>query len=444
MLEECPVLGWAASGGMALTGQLDGVPAVSPAGAFGLLGQAVRQLEEATRALGHEVRAEPAELLTGRAALAGFSRRGRVSAGGSARLLRAIDGWCAVSLSRADDVAAVPAVLGALGIEAAVDGSDQAWQVLEAAATATSAASLADAAQLLGVPAAALPPRPAAGTVSPDGPMPGLVSRLARRSGGARLAGAVVVDLSSMWAGPLCARLLGLAGAQVIKVETPDRPDGARGGAKEFFDWLNAGHRSVVVEFRSESGRAALAVLLESADVVIESSRPRALASLGLAPETIPHPDGQVWLSITGYGRAEAVRDRVAFGDDAAVAGGLVGWIGGTGYPPDKAEPVFCADAIADPLTGLLGALAVARSVGAGGGELIDLSMRAVSAAFATAPDPDHGPHKLQANGPLTTVSCARLGREQAVLPPARPVPSGPAAEFGEHTAAVLSRLARC
>jgi hypothetical protein len=433
MLEECPVLGWAASGGMALTGYSDGAPVASPAPAFGLLGLAVRQLAEATRATGLEVRADPAEILAGRAALTGFSRRGRVSAGGSARLLRAADGWCVVNLSRADDVAAVPAIVGVLGLTDG--GTDGGWRALADAAGTATAQALADAAQLLGVPAAALPPRPpsssAPGLASTGLGSTGLVSRIAARSPGARLAAAVVVDLSSMWAGPLCARLLGLAGAQVIKVESADRPDGARAGDPTFFDWLHAGHRSVVVDFRSESGRAALAALLETADVVIESSRPRALAAFGLAPETAPHRDGQVWLSITGYGRAEA--GRVAFGDDVAVAGGLVGWSGG--------EPVFCADAIADPLTGVCGAVAVARSVAAGGGELIDLSMRAVAAAFAAAPEAGHGPHEVRADG---TVSCARLGLEQAVLPPARPVLGGPAVEPGADTEAVLGWLATC
>src|SRR5580700_7167268 len=116
MREECPVLGWAASGGMALTGYADGVPVASPAAGFGLLGLIVRQLAEATRATGLEVRADPGELLSGRAGLAGFGRRGGVSAGGSARLLRAADGWCVVNLSRADDVEAVPAIIGALGL----------------------------------------------------------------------------------------------------------------------------------------------------------------------------------------------------------------------------------------------------------------------------------------------------------------------------------------
>src|SRR5580658_655701 len=139
MHEECPVLGWAASGGMALTGYADGGPVASPAAGFGLLGLAVRQLAEATRATGLEVRADPGEILAGRAALAGFSRRGRVSAGGSARLLRAADGWCVVNLSRADDVAAVPAIVGVLGLTDG--GTDGGWRALaDAAGTATAQA----------------------------------------------------------------------------------------------------------------------------------------------------------------------------------------------------------------------------------------------------------------------------------------------------------------
>jgi CoA-transferase family III len=479
MLEECPVLGWAASGAMALTGQADGAPSASAAPAFGLLAAVAGELAAVTRAGGVEVRADPGELVAGRAALAGFRRRGRVSAGGSARLLRAADGWCVVNLSRDDDVAAVPAIIGALGLDGVagladaagrLGGPEGAWGALEAAAPGTGAEALAGTAQLLGVPAAALPSvrsvRPSSarnesglsGAGDSGGWPPGRVGRIAARSAGARLAGAVVVDLSSMWAGPLCARLLGLAGADVIKVETPDRPDGARAGERRFFDWLHAGHRSVVLDFRAESGRRALAALLAAADVVIEASRPRALRQLGLAPELIPHRDGQVWLSITGYGRADtALSELVAFGDDAAVAGGLVGRTG------DDGAPVFCADAIADPLTGLCGALAVARSVAGGGGELIDLSMRAVAACFAAAPALDHGPHSVRTVGavgsggrPDAIVTCARLGLEQAVLPPRAPVGAGAGgagaagagaavavAEMGADTAAVLAWLGR-
>ena len=428
MAERCPVLDWAASGAMALTGLADEAPAISPAPVLALLGRVTDQLAQAT---GGRVQADPAELLTTRAALAGLSRRGRISAGGSARLLRAADGWCAVTLSRDDDIAAVPAILGSLGLDGRVGPGSYAaaWSALESAALAVPAHALADAAQLLGVPAAALPADSPTAATAPWPPW--LVGRIADPSAAARLDGAVVADLSSMWAGPLCARLLGLAGAQVIKVETADRPDGARAGNSAFFDWLHAGHRSVLADFGSQSGRAALAALLGAADVVIEASRPRALANLGLAPDMLPHRAGQVWLSITGYGRAEP--DRVAFGDDAAVAGGLVGLVAG--------EPVFCTDAIADPLTGVCGALAVARSLRDGGGQLIDLSMRAVAAAFAAAPGLDHGPHEPGKDG---AVGCPRLGRRQAVLPPRSPAPAGHAAELGADTEAVLSWLAAC
>jgi crotonobetainyl-CoA:carnitine CoA-transferase CaiB-like acyl-CoA transferase len=308
--------------------------------------------------------------------------------------------------------------------------------VLATAALARPAAALADGAQLLGVPAAALPPPPAvaAGAAWP----PWQASRIAGTSSSTRLNGALVVDLSSMWAGPLCARLLGLAGARVVKVESPDRPDGARAGNREFFDWLHAGHHSVVLDFRSASGREALTALLAAADVVIEASRPRALEQLGLAPSQVPHRDGQVWLSITGYGRGRP--DLVAFGDDAAIAGGLVGWALNPGGDGDG--PVFCADAVADPLTGACGALAVARSLAEGGGQLIDLPMRAVAAGFADADRTVHdGSHVAWREEAEAIVRCDMLGRDQIVLPPARPASAGRAHEFGADTAAVLDRL---
>jgi crotonobetainyl-CoA:carnitine CoA-transferase CaiB-like acyl-CoA transferase len=256
-------------------------------------------------------------------------------------------------------------------------------------------------------------------------------SRISAPSSTARLDGAIVADLSSLWAGPLCARLLGLAGARIIKVESAGRPDGARSGSQAFYDWLHAGHESLVLPFDSGRGRSLLSGLLSAADVVIEASRPRALAQLGLAPGSIEHKDGQVWVSITGYGRDTP--ERVAFGDDAAVAGGLVGW--GRG-----GEPVFCADAIADPLTGIAGALAVAQSLAGGGGELIDLPMRAVAAAFAAGGVPDHGDHEVSRDG--SSVTCHALGRRQAVLPPRPPAPAPErAAAPGADTEAIVSWL---
>ena len=352
------MLDWAASGAMALTGLPEGLPVTSPAPVLAMLDGVAGQFARVTAETGTMVQADPTELVTCRAAFAGLTRGGQVSAGGASFLLRSADGWCAVTLSRPDDLAAVPAIVGALGLDVAgievIAPAAEARRTLAAAALATPAVDFATAAQLVGVPAAALPMRTSP-TAAERWP-PWQAARIAAPLPGAQLAGAVVADLSSMWAGPLCAHLLGLAGADVVKVESPGRPDGARSGNREFFDWLHGGHRSMAVDFGTREGRTALAALLERADVVIEASRPRALAALGLAPDMIPHQRGQVWLSITGYGRT--VPERVAFGDDAAVAGGLVGWTGHESLP----EPVFCADAVADPLAGVCGALAVALS----------------------------------------------------------------------------------
>lgn len=65
--------------------------------------------------------------------------------------------------------------------------------------------------------------------------------------------------------------------------------------------------------------------LLEVADVVLEGFRPAALMRRGLGPDRIAHRPGRVWLRATAYGTDGQDADRLGFGDDTAVAGGLVG-----------------------------------------------------------------------------------------------------------------------
>ncbi|MCX4766540.1 CoA transferase [Streptomyces sp. NBC_01275] len=293
-----------------------------------------------------------------RARLAGLGPPGRTSAGGSCRLLATADGWAAVNLARPDDTAALPALLALLG----APGAD-----LPGAARNVTSAELACSAQLLGIPAAA---HASAGDDRP----PVRAARHGERRPRA-LAGLRILDLSALWAGPLCARLLGLAGAEVTKVESDARPDGARSGPPDFYRWLHDGHESRVLDFAT----GAVAALAAEADVVVEASRPRALRRLGVHAERfLAARPGRVWVSITGYGRDD---DRIAFGDDAAVAGGL------TGRDPHGA-PVFLGDALADPVTGLYAAHATARSLAAGGGELLCVSMSACAAALARSGGP--------------------------------------------------------
>jgi crotonobetainyl-CoA:carnitine CoA-transferase CaiB-like acyl-CoA transferase len=181
----------------------------------------------------------------------------------------------------------------------------------------------------------------------------------------------LVVDLSSLWAGPLCSHLLQLAGARVIKVESLSRPDGARNGPADFFDLMNAGKASVALDLQSPHGRAQLQALLSKADIVIEASRPRALRQLGIhAEELLQRNPHLSWIAISGYGRGEPMENWIAYGDDAGVAAGLSQLMYET-----IGEHLIVGDAIADPLTGLHAALAAWASHLSGGGRLISLSL---------------------------------------------------------------------
>lgn len=330
------------------------------------------------------VAVDAATLLTGRAALLGLTANGQTSAGGATRLLRAADTWCAFTLSRPDDVAAVPALIESAGI-----GVDP-WPHLQHWVATRSASTAVERARLLGIPAAVLgevrPARPVTRPHGPRGTAPGEL---------------LVVDLSSMWAGPLCGQLLRGAGVTVVKAESPRRPDGTRSGSKAFYDWMNHGKLSYAVEF---DDRRAMQRLLGAADIVIEASRPEALIRRGLGPTDIAPRAGRIWLRITGYGCAGDAATRVAFGDDAAVAGGLVE------SGPDG--PVFVGDAIADPLTGLHAATAVAEAMARGGGELIEISMAATAAGYTGFVG---GPAR-EPIAPETGAPASVLGADDAVV----------------------------
>ncbi|WP_102141475.1 CoA transferase [Mycobacterium hubeiense] len=324
---------------------------------------------------------DAAEILTGRAALLGLTQNGRISAGGATRLMPSRDGWCALTLSRPDDIAAVPALLES-------DAVDDLWPAVQEWVATHDASTVTGRARLLGLPVAEL------GETLADAPRVQPLGRCASRP----LSDLLVADLSSMWAGPLCGQLMARAGATVVKVESPSRPDGTRDGSPTFFDWMNSGKLSYAVDF----GSPALKELLAAADVVIEASRPAALARRRLGPTDITPREGRVWLRITGHGADGERAGWVAFGDDAAVAGGLVG-----------AGPVFCGDAIADPLTGLHAALAVAESIARGGGELIEMSLAAVAATYAALPaDQNH----CVPTAPAPSPPAPRLGADNAVV----------------------------
>jgi crotonobetainyl-CoA:carnitine CoA-transferase CaiB-like acyl-CoA transferase len=395
-----PLGAWAACGAMWLTGEPDGPPLAAPADQAARVRGIAAVVEALSARVGTRVGLDGPALLTERAGALGLRRRGTTSPNGGTRLLPAADGWVALTLARPDDV-------GLLAAWMERDWSGDEWDAVAAALTTMSAPAAVARARLLGLPAAvSTPPDHAPPSLRCT---PGAVTR-------PRRARPLVVDLSSLWAGPLCTRILAAAGARVVKVESATRPDGARAGTPRFFDLMHAGKESVAVDFTTSAGRAALRGLVDAADVVIESSRPRALEQLGV--DASSHPG--VWVSITGYGRAAPGRDWVAFGDDAAVAGGISALTGEPGGPP-----LFCADAYADPLAGLHAAAGALAALAHGGAWLVDVSMRdAVASLLAGAP-PGRPPVPVGIEAP----------------PPAVPEPAGAAPALGADTRTVLSEL---
>ena len=321
--------------------------------------EAQAALDAAATRLGDELGVDGATFLHERERLLGLEPQGTISAGGTCRLLPTADRWMALNLSRADDVDAVGAWMGR-------ELDTPVWDaVAEHAATITAAEGVA-LAQLLGIPAAvAIAPEEFEGasvTVdahdapvgSPRDPVP------------------TVVDLSALWAGPLCARLVGAAlGARVLKVEHIGRPDGARAGPPAFWRSLNGAKEERHLDLGTTTGRAELAAVLAQAKVIVSAARPRALVNLGLDPAQHA-ARGAIWVSITGYGLTGDRADWVAFGDDAAVAGGLA-VVGGSYDAPE-----FVGDAVADPLSGIAAAVVAVRLAKARRAGVVDVSMAGV------------------------------------------------------------------
>uniref|UniRef100_UPI001C2D5AC0 CoA transferase n=1 Tax=Sphingomonas bacterium TaxID=1895847 RepID=UPI001C2D5AC0 len=277
---------------------------------------------------------------------------------GGCRLFRTRDGWMALNLPRDEDWELIPALLG----EPAGD-----WEaILRLAATRERNALLAQA-RLLGL-AAAADETPAAGPAF-------TMARLG--SAPSRHAVPLVVDMSSLWAGPLAGALLAAVGARVVKVESRRRPDGARLGDKTFYDLLNAGKASVALDLTVPEDRRRLGRLIDTADIVIESARPRALLQMGIDAADAARR-GATWIAITAHGRAGEAGDWIGYGDDAGVAAGV-----SAAMARAWGAPLFAGDAIADPLTGITAAVAGWASWRNGGGHLISLALSQVAAHAA-------------------------------------------------------------
>lgn len=334
------------------------------------LGRSARLVADLTAARGRSVDVAALGVTDRQGELPLGPAGGLASPNGACRMFRAADGWMAVNLARDEDHDLIPAWL-------CCEASGEPWELIDDHGPSRLCDDLVAQAILLGLPACRV------GEMVWGDPEPLCILNRDWAYGVGRAA-PKVVDLSALWAGPLCGAILAAAGCEVTKVESPRRPDPTRSATPAFYSRLNGGKTELALDLTDAGDRARLLALVLDADVVITSARPRGLRSIGLDPEAILRARPLTWVAITAYGLSGAAwRDhpwttRVGFGDDTAAAGGLVGWTA-------DGEPRFLGDALADPLTGVAAAASALRALDSGRATVVDAGMAPIAWRAAQA-----------------------------------------------------------
>jgi crotonobetainyl-CoA:carnitine CoA-transferase CaiB-like acyl-CoA transferase len=196
------------------------------------------------------------------------------------------------------------------------------------------------------------------------------------------LAGIRVLDVTSSLAGPYCTQTLAALGADVVKVERPDRGDETRqwgppfvGGEGAIFLAANAGKRSLALDFRSPEGREELLRLADRTDVFIQSLRPGHAERAGLAPDELRARNPRlVYCTIGAFGRKGPLRDRPGYDPLMQAAGGIVSVTGEAGRPG-----VRVGISVVDQTTAMWAALGIVAALWererTGEGSVVDVSL---------------------------------------------------------------------
>ena len=229
------------------------------------------------------------------------------------------------------------------------------------------------------------------------------------------LAGMKVVELAHIMAGPVCGMFLADMGADVVKVEKPEGDDTRRflppdiNGESAAYMMMNRNKRGIVIDLKSEAGKAALRRMLDSADVVIENYRMGTMEKLGLGYDDLRKTNpGLIYCEISGFGRTGPYAKRGGFD---LIAQGMSGLMSITGEGPGR-PPVKSGAPVSDITAGILGALgcasAYAHKLKTGEGQKVDTSLfeagithtywqSAIAFATGTSPGPLGSAHPLNA-----------------------------------------------
>jgi crotonobetainyl-CoA:carnitine CoA-transferase CaiB-like acyl-CoA transferase len=195
------------------------------------------------------------------------------------------------------------------------------------------------------------------------------------------LTGLRVLDLATLFAGPLAATLLGDFGAEVVKVEHPRKPDPSRGhgpsknGVGLWWKVLGRNKRTITLDLSRPGGRAVLLRLAETADVVIENFRPGTLEKWDLGwPELSAVNPRLVLARVTGFGQFGPYAHRPGFGTLAEAMSGFAAITGEPDAPPTL-PPFGLADSVAGLATAYAVMTALAGRDRTGEGQVVDMAL---------------------------------------------------------------------
>ena len=193
------------------------------------------------------------------------------------------------------------------------------------------------------------------------------------------LAGLRVLDLSTVLAGPNCARYLADFGADVIKIERPDGGDSLRNmgwrdpvdGEGLWWRLVNRNKRTIALNLKDDTDRDLFLRLIDDADVLVENFRPGVLEKLGFAPEVLHARNAKLIITrVSGFGQDGPYANRPGF---ASIAEAMSGLASITGVP--GGDPMLPPFALTDEVTGLVAAFATMVALWSGQGQVVDVSL---------------------------------------------------------------------
>jgi len=217
------------------------------------------------------------------------------------------------------------------------------------------------------------------------------------------LAGLRVIDLTRVLAGPFCTQSLGDLGAEVLKIEPPDRGDETRhfppfiAGESHYFLGINRNKKSLVIDLQQPKGAEILRQLVAEADILVENYRPGVMDRLGLGYDVLAEINPRlIYCAISGFGLSGPLRDKPSFDIVTQALSGALSINGERGHMPVK-----LGIPLGDMVGGVFGPMAILAALherhATGRGRLIDISLHDgligmlgyfVQLAFATGEDP--------------------------------------------------------